>query len=134
MREGIAAVMEHVRNRSAIACMNAPMPADPPKGNQQFQFEVGQTVYSTGVGPLKGGIAIVVTGRYEDHGYCYYEGYAGTHREKDLTANSPKMPTGVVKYKVMLTGNKTIMVDASSLAAAIDQARAQGKWPVAAML
>lgn len=134
MRDGIAAVMDHVRDRSAIACMNAPMPADPPRGNQRFQFEVGQTVYSTGVGPLKGGIAIVVTDRYEDHGYCYYEGYAGAHREKDLTANPPKMPTGVVKYKVMLAGNKTIFVDASSLADAIEQARAQGKCPIAAML
>jgi hypothetical protein len=56
-----------------------------PKGNQFFKYEVGQTVESTGVGPIREGIKIRIVERYMQHGYAYYRGENNqVHRDKDI--------------------------------------------------
>lgn len=87
MKDGIGVMMNALRDRSALSCLNAPDPPEIPRGNQTFKFEIGQPVYSSGLGPVKKGIAIPIVDRYEQHGYCYYVAKNGqVHREMDLTA------------------------------------------------
>ena len=84
-REGLAIMWDAIRDRSAIACMNAPDPPSIPKGRQHYIYEVGQTVYFTSLGLYKEGTPVTIVDRYTQHGYCYYVDAAGkAHREKDL--------------------------------------------------
>lgn len=56
-----------------------------PRGNQFFKYEVGQTVESTGVGPIREGIKIKIVERYMQHGYAYYRAENNqVHRDKDI--------------------------------------------------
>jgi len=56
-----------------------------PKGKEQFLYNVGETVESSGIGPLKEGVKVKIVERYMQHGYAYYVAENGqTHRTKDL--------------------------------------------------
>jgi len=87
MNESIAQFWGLYRERNFFKTLEdarRPLP-EIPKGNQRFVFSVGDTVKSSGVGPLKAGVSVKIVDRYEQHGYCYYVGDNGmVHREKDL--------------------------------------------------
>ena len=57
-----------------------------PKGNQSYQFEIGEDVKFSSIAPTRGSGKIV--DRYMENGYCYYivqvQRHRTTAREKDL--------------------------------------------------
>lgn len=58
-----------------------------PTGAEQFAFQEGQVVKSSGLGTYKAGVPVEIKERYRQHGYCYYRDSSGiVHRQKDLAA------------------------------------------------
>lgn len=55
-----------------------------PTGKENFVFSVGQKVFTTGTGGLKGGIEVEVKDRMKDNGYCKYLVGGSWERQQDL--------------------------------------------------
>ena len=93
MSEAWSILLGAMSERSTLNCMRAPMPPEPPRGRQTYKYNVGDTVQSSGVGPLKKGVRIKIVERYKQNGYCYYRDENNSvHREKDI---EPLAPTAV---------------------------------------
>jgi len=58
-----------------------------PAGNQEFQFNVWDTVEHNGKGTVRAGVRETIIDRYKENGFCYYTMENGaTHRQQDLNA------------------------------------------------
>ena len=59
-----------------------------PRGTETFEFEVGETCYSTPTGVYKPGVAFTIKEREMVHGFArYLDNHGVYHRTKDIRRN-----------------------------------------------
>jgi len=57
------------------------------RGKEFYQFTVGQTVTTTGAGPMVAGCKVIISQRMKNNGYCQYFASGLWHKQGDLAAD-----------------------------------------------